>query len=136
VGALAFETSKWKSVDFIGMSNKVEKAIGKRCSRAGLKDNVMILRTLCTVCAAGVMSLLATLAGAQRATSVKYQARSDRTAAHRSHDGTIFENVTLISPERGSSLLHTTVVIRDGRVAEIGTRLVAGPNARRKDLLH
>jgi len=45
--------------------------------------------------------------------------------------GTVIENVTLISPERSTPLLHADVVIRDGRIAEIGTNLVAGPHARR-----
>ncbi|HLB10383.1 MAG TPA: hypothetical protein VK617_12660, partial [Gemmatimonadaceae bacterium] len=46
-------------------------------------------------------------------------------------DGVIIENVTLISPERSAPLLHADVVIRDGRIAEIGTHLVAAPLARR-----
>jgi len=45
-------------------------------------------------------------------------------------DGTVIENVTLISPERNTPLLHADVVIRNGRIAEIGTNLVAGPHAR------
>ncbi len=47
--------------------------------------------------------------------------------------GLVIENVTLISPERVSSVLHASVVIRDGRIAEIATDLVAGPRARRID---
>ena len=43
-------------------------------------------------------------------------------------DGTIIENVTLISPERSAPLLHADVVIRDGRIAEVGTNL--GPRSR------
>jgi imidazolonepropionase-like amidohydrolase len=46
-------------------------------------------------------------------------------------DGTIIENVTLISPERSAPLIHADVVIRDGRIAEIGTHLMASPRARR-----
>ena len=45
--------------------------------------------------------------------------------------GMVIENVTLISPERATPLLHADVVLRDGRIAEIGTKLVAGPHARR-----
>jgi imidazolonepropionase-like amidohydrolase len=48
-------------------------------------------------------------------------------------EGTVVENVTLISPERAAPLLHADVVIRDGRIAQIGTNLVAGPRARRID---
>jgi imidazolonepropionase-like amidohydrolase len=48
-------------------------------------------------------------------------------------DGTVVENVTLISPERAAPLLHADVAIRDGRIAQIGTNLVAGPHARRID---
>lgn len=47
--------------------------------------------------------------------------------------GVVIENVTLISPERPAPLLHADVVLRDGRIAEIGTNLVAGPHARRID---
>lgn len=48
-------------------------------------------------------------------------------------DGTVIENVTLLSPERAIPLLHASVVIRDGRIAEVGTNLTAGPHARRID---
>ena len=34
--------------------------------------------------------------------------------------GIVIENVTLISPERVAPLLHADVVLRDGRIAEIG----------------
>ncbi|MGA7511730.1 MAG: amidohydrolase family protein [Candidatus Sulfotelmatobacter sp.] len=44
--------------------------------------------------------------------------------------GTVIENVTLISPERAVPLLHADVVVRDGRIAEIGTNLVPGRSAR------
>jgi imidazolonepropionase-like amidohydrolase len=47
--------------------------------------------------------------------------------------GLVIQNVTLISPERASPLLHASFVIRDGRIAEIATHLVAGPRARRID---
>jgi len=48
-------------------------------------------------------------------------------------DGTVIEDVTLISPERQAPLAHATVVIREGRIAEIGTDLVGGPRAKRID---
>ena len=48
-------------------------------------------------------------------------------------DGTVIEDVTLISPERQAPLAHAAVVIREGRIAEIGTDLVAGPHAKRVD---
>lgn len=47
--------------------------------------------------------------------------------------GMVIENVTLISPERTAPLLHADIVLRDGRIADIGTNLVAGPHARRID---
>ncbi len=47
--------------------------------------------------------------------------------------GMVIENVTLISPERAAPLLHVDVVIRDGRITEIGTNLHTGPNPRRID---
>jgi imidazolonepropionase-like amidohydrolase len=47
--------------------------------------------------------------------------------------GIVIENVTLISPERVAPLLHADVVLRDGRIAEIGTNLVPGPHARSID---
>lgn len=47
--------------------------------------------------------------------------------------GTVIENVTLISPERAAPLRSADVVIRDGRIAEIGTDIVAGKGARRID---
>ena len=47
--------------------------------------------------------------------------------------GVVIEDVTLISPERQSPLRRADVVIRDGRIAEIGTDLGAGAGARRID---
>jgi imidazolonepropionase-like amidohydrolase len=47
--------------------------------------------------------------------------------------GVIIENVTLISPERVTPMLHADVVLRDGRIAEIGTKLIPDPHARRID---
>src|SRR5229473_8711050 len=81
-----------------------------------------------TVCAAAaVMGLLTVLAAAQVAK------KPAGIAQHLVEDGTVIENVTLISPERLTPLLHAGVVIRGGRIAEIGTNLVAGPHARRID---
>jgi hypothetical protein len=37
--------------------------------------------------------------------------------------------VTLISPEHKARLPHASVVIRNGRIAEIRTNLLAGPRA-------
>jgi imidazolonepropionase-like amidohydrolase len=48
-------------------------------------------------------------------------------------DGVVIQDVTLVSPERRSPLPHAVVVIRDGRIGQIGTDLVAGPNATRID---
>ena len=44
--------------------------------------------------------------------------------------GLIVKNVTLISPERVAPLVHADVVLRDGRIAEIGSNLVPGAHAR------
>jgi len=46
-------------------------------------------------------------------------------------DGTVIENVTLISPERAAPLLHAGVHIRRGRIAEVAAGLVGGPHAHR-----
>ena len=47
--------------------------------------------------------------------------------------GIVIENVTVISPEGATPLLRADVVIRDGRIVEVGTNLVAGPHAARID---
>jgi imidazolonepropionase-like amidohydrolase len=49
------------------------------------------------------------------------------------YQGLVIKNVTVISPERVAPLFHADVVIRDGRIVELGTNLVAGPHARRVD---
>ena len=63
-------------------------------------------------------------------------ALSTESAAHAQtpvgHD-VVIQNVTLISPERAAPLYHADVVLRDGRIAEIGTHLLLGPHARRMD---
>lgn len=51
-------------------------------------------------------------------------------APQRIDNVTIIANVTLISPERTAPLLHTDVVIRNGRIAEIGTHLAPPAGAR------
>jgi len=48
-------------------------------------------------------------------------------------DGTVIQNVTVISPERTAPLAHAVVVVRDGRIAEVGTDLVAGEHAKQID---
>jgi hypothetical protein len=48
-------------------------------------------------------------------------------------DGIVIEDVTLISPERAAPLPHTTVVIRDGKIAGIAANLVGGSHAQRID---
>src|ERR1700730_3276354 len=92
------------------------------------------------VCAASaVIALLTPLAGAQTAKrsaagiALPSSAGPAATAQRLVDDGTVIENVTLISPERVNALLHADVVIRNGRIAEIGTHLVAGPRVRRID---
>jgi len=100
----------------------------------------MIQRTRLRVCAAGVViGLLATFAGAQPAPKSGGGARptdAGPTAAGGQRlvdDGAVIKNVTLISPERATPLLHADLIIRDGRIAKIGTNLDAGPHARRID---
>ena len=100
----------------------------------------MIQKTLRNVCGAGVViGLLATFAGAQAAPkSGRVALPSDawQVAAGRQRqvdDGTVIKNVTLISPERATPMLHADVMIRDGRITKIGTNLDAGPHARRID---
>ena len=45
-------------------------------------------------------------------------------------DGIVIEDVTLISPQRQAPLPHASILIRDGRIALIGTGLIAGPHAQ------
>jgi imidazolonepropionase-like amidohydrolase len=43
------------------------------------------------------------------------------------------QNVTLISPERVTPMLHGDVALHDGKIARIGTNLVPTPNSQRID---
>src|SRR5579871_2077397 len=61
------------------------------------------------------------------------QASSNSRAPKVVDDGTVIEDVTVISPERAEPLAHASVVIRGGRIAEIGKDLIAGGHARRID---
>ena len=54
-------------------------------------------------------------------------------AARAADNAWVIEDVTLISPDRPSPLLHTDVVIRDGRIAQIGSHLALGPSVRKID---
>jgi imidazolonepropionase-like amidohydrolase len=45
-------------------------------------------------------------------------------------DGVLIKNVTIVSPERSSPLAHAAVAIRDRKIAEIGTDLIAGQNPK------
>jgi imidazolonepropionase-like amidohydrolase len=47
------------------------------------------------------------------------------------NDGTMIHDVTIISPERNAPLLHADVVIRNGRITEVGTNVVVDPQTRR-----
>src|SRR5580704_658827 len=99
----------------------------------------IIRRTACA--AVAVMGFLTAFAGAQTTQksagiALRSNARSAAAAAPAPRlvdDGTVIENVTVISPERVTPLFHAGVVIRDGQIAEVGTNLVAGPHARRID---
>ncbi len=48
-------------------------------------------------------------------------------------EGTVIKNVTVISSERSAPLAHAVVVVRDGRIAEVGTDVVAGAHAKQID---
>jgi imidazolonepropionase-like amidohydrolase len=45
-------------------------------------------------------------------------------------EGTLIKNVTVISPERAAPLAHADVALRDGKIGNVGTDLVAGPHAK------
>jgi imidazolonepropionase-like amidohydrolase len=45
-------------------------------------------------------------------------------------EGTLIKNVTVISPERAAPLAHAVVALRDGKIANVGTDLNAGPHAK------
>jgi len=70
-----------------------------------------------------VISGLATIIGRAQAT------KSPKVV----DDGIVIEDVTVISSERQAPLPHATVVIRDGRIAQIATNLAAGPHAKKID---
>jgi imidazolonepropionase-like amidohydrolase len=100
----------------------------------------MIRPIQCTVCAMAALVCLSTTpaktqtvnkpAGSVLPSSAETASATER---HLVDDGTVIENVTLISPERVSPLLHEDVVIRNGRIAEISKNVIAGPHARRID---
>jgi len=71
-------------------------------------------------CAAVLSALIGATAGAQGTKSLKVV-----------DDGIVIEDVTVISPERQAPLSHATVVLREGRIAEIGTNITAGPHAKK-----
>src|SRR5438874_2609657 len=48
-------------------------------------------------------------------------------------DGTVITNVIVISPERAAPLVHADVVIRNGKIAEIGSNLMVNAPAQRID---
>jgi hypothetical protein len=48
-------------------------------------------------------------------------------------DGAVIKNVTVISPERSAPLARAVVVVRAGRIAEVGTDLVCGAHAKQMD---
>jgi imidazolonepropionase-like amidohydrolase len=45
----------------------------------------------------------------------------------------LVQNVTLISPERATPLLHIDVLLQNGRIARIGSKLHSGPQTQRID---
>jgi len=75
-----------------------------------------------TTCVAAFGALVAGIAGAQASQKPRVV-----------DNGTVIEDVTVISPERQTPMEHATVVLREGRIAQIGTNLVAGPHAKKID---
>jgi imidazolonepropionase-like amidohydrolase len=55
------------------------------------------------------------------------------TAPHSNSRDTVIKDVTLISPERVTPLLHADVVLRNGKIVEIGTNLAPGQYGRQID---
>jgi hypothetical protein len=49
------------------------------------------------------------------------------------NDGLVINNVTVISPDRAAPIANAAVAIRDARIAEVETGLVAGPHAKQID---
>jgi imidazolonepropionase-like amidohydrolase len=47
--------------------------------------------------------------------------------------GIVIEDVTLVSPERPAPMEHADVVVRDGRIVQVGTGLAGSSRARRID---
>jgi imidazolonepropionase-like amidohydrolase len=81
-------------------------------------SNPMLAKTLATF----LILTIGSAADEQRA--------ADR---HTASQDVIIQNVTLISPERAAPLLHADVILRDGKIAEIGTHKAPTPHARRID---
>src|SRR5437868_10570888 len=48
-------------------------------------------------------------------------------------DGFVIKDVTVVSPERKDPLPHAMVAVRNGRIAAIGTDLIAGPHTSQID---
>src|SRR5436309_2740690 len=47
--------------------------------------------------------------------------------------GIVIEDVTLVSPERPGPMEHADVIVRDGRIVQVGTGLARSSRARRID---
>jgi imidazolonepropionase-like amidohydrolase len=45
----------------------------------------------------------------------------------------LIQNVTLISPERVGPMLHADLLLQNGKISQIGTKLVPGPHSQRID---
>jgi imidazolonepropionase-like amidohydrolase len=72
---------------------------------------------------------LSAILGALVASSTECAAHSQSPVDHE----LVIQNVTLISPERSGPMYHADVVLRDGRIAEIGTHLLPSSHALRVD---
>src|SRR5215470_14660121 len=60
-------------------------------------------------------------------------ARPPADASWPAEAGVVIADVTLVSPERRDPLEHADVVLRDGRIVQVGTGLAAASRVRRID---
>jgi imidazolonepropionase-like amidohydrolase len=78
-----------------------------------------------------VLALTSALCEAARGQGANPTSVKEEAAEHNA--AIVIENVTVISPERKAPLEHATVVVRDGRIVEVGTNRTPAPNVKRID---
>lgn len=64
---------------------------------------------------------------------LNFSAPSNAAETNVGAGATVISNVTVISPERSAPLAHALVVICDGKIAQVGTTLVADAHVKRID---